>query len=118
MSYCHIESYNHNHRIGVLAEFWVSDEFTSNLPEFKTLAHQVALHVAAMNPPDLATLLSQPLAQAPEASVGEHLMQLSRDLRSRIERFVRWDGGHPRTAPVEPEPPRSPAMILRFPERH
>jgi len=45
-----IDSYVHDGRIGVVLELNCETEFVAKLEEFKTLAHQVSMQVAAMNP--------------------------------------------------------------------
>lgn len=45
-----IESYVHNSRIGVLVELNCETDFVARTPEFKELAHEIALQVAGMNP--------------------------------------------------------------------
>lgn len=45
-----IESYVHSNRIGVVVEVNCETDFVARLPEFKELAHQVAMQIAAMSP--------------------------------------------------------------------
>jgi len=45
-----IESYVHSDRIGVIVEVNCETDFVARLPEFKELAHQLAMQIAAMNP--------------------------------------------------------------------
>ncbi len=45
-----IESYVHSNRIGVIVEVNCETDFVARLPEFKELAHQVAMQIAAMAP--------------------------------------------------------------------
>ena len=45
-----IESYVHSNRIGVVVEVNCETDFVARLPEFKELAHQIAMQIAAMNP--------------------------------------------------------------------
>lgn len=46
-----IESYVHsNNRVGVLVELRAQTDFVSRSAEFKQLAHDLAMHIAAMNP--------------------------------------------------------------------
>ena len=45
-----IESYVHSNRIGVIVEVNCETDFVARLPEFKELAHQVAMQIAAMSP--------------------------------------------------------------------
>jgi len=50
-----IESYVHGGRIGVLVELNCETDFVARTEEFKTLAHEIALQVAAMSPKWVAT---------------------------------------------------------------
>jgi elongation factor Ts len=45
-----IEAYVHSGRIGVLVELNCETDFVARTDDFKTLAHDVAMQVAAMNP--------------------------------------------------------------------
>lgn len=45
-----IEAYNHGGRVGVIVEVNCETDFVARTEEFKALAHDLALHVAAMNP--------------------------------------------------------------------
>lgn len=55
-----IESYVHqNGRIGVLISLLCETDFVARTDEFKTLAHEIAMQVAAMNPKDSEALLKQ-----------------------------------------------------------
>lgn len=45
-----IDSYVHDGRIGVLVELNCETEFVAKLDEFKKLAHEIAMQVAAMSP--------------------------------------------------------------------
>lgn len=45
-----IESYVHSGRIGVIVEVNCETDFVARLDDFKTLAHEVAMQIAAMNP--------------------------------------------------------------------
>lgn len=55
-----IESYIHqNGKVGVLVEILCETDFVARTDDFKKLAHEVAMQVAAMNPKDIDTLLKQ-----------------------------------------------------------
>ena len=45
-----IESYVHSGRIGVVVEVNCETDFVARLDDFKTLAHEIAMQIAAMNP--------------------------------------------------------------------
>lgn len=66
-----IDSYVHSNRIGVVIEVNCETDFVARLDEFKELAHQLAMQVAAMNP-KYVTLEDVP-AEAYEAKKKELL---------------------------------------------
>jgi elongation factor Ts len=45
-----VEAYVHSNRIGVLIELNCETDFVAKTDDFKTLAHDIAMQVAAMNP--------------------------------------------------------------------
>lgn len=45
-----VDAYVHGGRVGVLVEVNCETDFVARTEEFKALAHDVALHIAAMNP--------------------------------------------------------------------
>ena len=45
-----IESYVHSGRIGVIVEVNCETDFVARLDDFKTLAHEIAMQIAAMSP--------------------------------------------------------------------
>lgn len=55
-----VESYIHqNGKVGVLLTILCETDFVARTQDFKHLAHEVAMQVAAMNPKDVDTLLKQ-----------------------------------------------------------
>lgn len=88
-----LESYIHNNRIGVLLELRAETDFAVRSEPFRTLAHELAMHISAMNPDSVETLLQQlfvkdqlitvqQLIKNTIAKVGENI---------RIERFCRYE---------------------------
>jgi len=80
-----IDSYLHsNCKTGVLLDIRCETDFVAKSPEFKSLAHEVCLQIAAMNPENETLLLSQPwikdaskttknLVEDAVAKVGENI---------------------------------------------
>lgn len=67
-----VESYIHSTaRIGVLVALSCETDFVARNPAFKTLAHDIAMHIAAMCPVDIAALADQPFVKNPERSVSD-----------------------------------------------
>jgi elongation factor Ts len=107
-----IESYVHNGGIGVLVEFGASDSITIRTAEFTRLARDLAIHIAAMAPESVEELMQQPFVKDSDTTVGQQVQSVADELHESIAvlRFVRWVAEAPR--PSQPEPPRSPAVIL------
>ena len=57
--------------MGALVKLCCETDFVSKNPEFKSLAEELAMHIAAMNPAAVADLLDQPFVKTPQISVGE-----------------------------------------------
>ena len=55
-----IASYVHAGRVGVLVEVRCETDFVALTDDFKTLAHELALQVASMNPKNVKELLASP----------------------------------------------------------
>lgn len=100
-----IEAYIHGEgRLGVLVEVNCETDFVAKTSEFKSLVHDLALHIAASAPlylsreeasPSAAAsdcLLEQPFVKNPEIRVRELINQKIAILGEniRIKRFVRW----------------------------
>jgi elongation factor Ts len=79
-----IESYVHAGRVGVLVELRCETDFVARTDDFKTLAHELALQVASMNPKNTSELLKSPyirdagitieaLVKQTAAKVGENI---------------------------------------------
>src|SRR5579883_181803 len=87
-----IEAYVHGGRIGVLVELNCETDFVARNEAFRTLAHDVALQIASMNPqyvdeseipegtegkPEELALLSQPFIRDSGRSVGDLVAEVS-----------------------------------------
>lgn len=56
-----VDAYVHATRhMGALLEIHTETDFVARNPEFQTLAHDIAMHIAAASPRDTDELLSQP----------------------------------------------------------
>jgi len=88
-----IEAYIHaNAKIGVLLEMNCQTDFVARNPEFKGLARDLAMQVAAANPENVAVFLSQPYIKDPSKTVqelvNEHIAKLGENIK--INRFARY----------------------------
>lgn len=88
-----LESYIHNERVGVLLELRCETDFVARNPMFKELAHNLAMHIAAMNPVSGEELLKQnyvkdesliieSLIKSVIAKIGENI---------KVEKFCRYE---------------------------
>lgn len=67
-----VEAYIHsNARIGVLLTLYCETDFVARNPGFKALAHDIAMHIAAMAPADSAVLAAQPFIKDPGKTVRD-----------------------------------------------
>lgn len=66
-----IESYIHgNGKVGVLLELFCETDFVAKTDEFKHLAHEIAMQIAAMDPGDVAALLKQEYIRDSSLTIG------------------------------------------------
>ena len=89
-----IETYIHpNLKTGVLLDIRCESDFVAKSKEFKNLAHEICLQIAAMNPEETIALMSQlwikddtktikNLIQEATAKIGENI---------EIKRFTRYE---------------------------
>ena len=66
-----VEAYSHGGRVGVLVEVLCETDFVAKTEDFKTLAHELVLQVAAMNPETQEELLDQEYVRDPSQKVGD-----------------------------------------------
>ena len=65
-----IESYVHGGRVGAMVEITCETDFVARTDDFKKLAHEVAMQVAAMNPETVEDLLKQEYIRDPKSTIG------------------------------------------------
>lgn len=66
-----VEVYSHGGKIGVLVEVLCETDFVARTEDFKSLAHELALQVASMNPGSVEQLLSQGYVRDPSQTVDQ-----------------------------------------------
>ncbi len=89
-----IESYIHqNGKVGVLIEILCETDFVARTDDFKRLAHEVAMQVAAMNPKDVDTLLKQEYIRDSSVTIGDLVKQTIGKLGENIviKQIVRFE---------------------------
>lgn len=91
-----IESYVHsNGKIGVLVELLCETDFVARTDEFKTLAHEIALQISAMNPKDVNELLAQDYIRDGSKKISDLVKETIAKLGENItlKRFTRLEIG-------------------------
>lgn len=87
-----ISSYIHaSGTIGVIVELSCETDFVAKNPEFKAVAYDIAMHVAAMNPADVAELLEQPFIKDSSRTINDIVAGVVQKFGERTEvgRFTR-----------------------------
>lgn len=64
-----VETYSHGGRVGVLVEVLCETDFVAKTEDFKTLAHEIALQIASMNPENVDELLKQDYIREPGQTI-------------------------------------------------
>ena len=88
-----VASYIHSgETIGVLLELLSETDFVAKNPEFKAVAKEIAMHIAAMKPADTAELLAQPFIKDPSKTIGDLVNGTIQKFgeRTEIGEFVRF----------------------------
>lgn len=91
-----IESYIHsNGKIGVLIELLCETDFVARTDDFKTLAHELVMQIAAMEPKDVENLLEQPYIRDYTVKISDLVKKTIAKLGENIviKRFVRFELG-------------------------
>lgn len=85
-------TYVHNDRIGVLFELRCETDFVARLDEFKKMGHDIAMHIAAMDPADQAELLAQPFVKDQSTTVENLIKSVVAKTGENIQlgRFCRY----------------------------
>ena len=64
-----LETYIHNGRVGVLLELRCETDFVVRSEPFRELAHNLVMHIAAMDPENTEALLQQPYVKDPNLTI-------------------------------------------------
>lgn len=89
-----IESYIHqNGKVGVMVELLCETDFVARTNEFKNLAHEIAMQVAAMAPNDVDTLLKQEYIRDQSIKIQDLVKQVISKLGENIvvKKFERFE---------------------------
>lgn len=100
-----IDSYVHAGRIGAMIELNCETDFVARTDDFKTLAREIAMQVAATNPSRISSeesstdgdvaLLDQPYIRDPSRTVSDLINETIAKVRENIviRRFARFEVG-------------------------
>ncbi len=79
--------------LGAMVVLASESDFVSKNPEFKVLADEIAMHIAAMDPQNNEELLAQPYIKDPSQTINDLVQTYVQKFGERIEviRFVRLD---------------------------
>lgn len=91
-----VESYIHqNGRIGAMVELLCETDFVARTTEFKNLAHELAMQIAAMSPRDVEALLKQEYIRDQSLTVNDLIKQEVAKLGEniKVKRFERFEIG-------------------------
>lgn len=88
-----VEAYIHStKRVGAMLELLCETDFVARNPLFTELAHELAMHITAMNPADNIELIKQPFVKDQEITVQEFIQQYIAKIGENIKigNFVRF----------------------------
>ncbi len=89
----YLATYIHNERVGVLLELRCETDFVARGENFRKLAHELAMQIAAMNPQDVTELLNQNYIRDEKITISDLIKQtiaLTGE-NIKIERFCRYE---------------------------
>jgi elongation factor Ts len=89
-----IEPYIHNSgKVGVLLELVCETDFVARNDGFKELAHNLAMHIAAINPKDKEELFGQSYIKNPDQTIkdliNEKISKLGENIQ--VNKFARYE---------------------------
>ncbi len=88
-----IEAYVHaTKKIGAMVELLCETDFVARNPMFVELAHELAMHIAAMDPESVSELLKQPYIKDQDITVEELIRQYIAKIGENIKvgKFARF----------------------------
>jgi elongation factor Ts len=92
----YIASYVHNNgKVGALVEVQCETDFVARNEEFRTMARDLAMQVAAMNPADIEELLEQEFIKDPSMDIETYVKSVSGKIGERmvVSRISRLEVG-------------------------
>jgi elongation factor Ts len=98
-----VEAYVHaGGRIGAIVELSSETDFVARNPDFRGLAKEIAMQVAAMDPTNVDQLLEQPYIRDSSKTIGELVTTIAASTGEnvRIKRFKRFELGQSNGEPT------------------
>lgn len=98
-----VEAYVHaGGRIGAMVELSSETDFVARNPDFRGLAKEIAMQVAAMDPTDVDQLLGQPYIRDSSKTIGELVTTIAATTGEnvRVKRFKRFELGQSNGEPT------------------
>ncbi|TSC96102.1 MAG: elongation factor T [Parcubacteria group bacterium Athens0714_26] len=88
-----LESYIHNGRVGVLLELRCETDFVARSEPMKELSHNLVMHIAAMDPENIESLLTQLYVKDESQTVDNLIKQAVAKLGEnlKVARFARYE---------------------------
>ena len=88
-----LETYVHNGRIGVLLELRCETDFVVRSEPFRRLAHELAMQIAAVEPNDVVSLLSQLYVKDESMTVDQLIKGVVSKTGEniKVEKFCRYE---------------------------
>ena len=89
----YLESFIHNGRVGGLMEIRLETDFVAHSDPFQELAHNLVMHIAAMNPQNIEELLRQPFIKDESKGVEELIKNTIAKVGEniKVEKFCRYE---------------------------
>ncbi len=86
-----VDVYSHNGKVGVLVEVLCETDFVARTEDFKSLAHELSLQIASMNPSSVEELLTQEYIRDNSMTIDQLVKSVSGKLGENIQigRFER-----------------------------
>ncbi len=87
-------SYIHaNGKVGVMVKILCETDFVARTEQFKELGHEIAMHIAAMNPANIEELVAQPYVRNQEQTIDQLVKDYISKLGEKIQNgeFCRFE---------------------------
>jgi len=80
-----IESYIHNERIGVLVDVRAETDFVVRSDEFRTLAKELAMQIAAVGPENIEELMKQPYMRDDSKTIEDVIKEVAAKVGENVQ---------------------------------